>query len=511
MSVNSSEEYIPPDLPPKCKWSLNNSKDANDPHFHDRRDPKPKILSNILEQIGDTPLVRLNKIPKQYGIKCEILAKCEFFNAGGSVKDRIGLKMVCDAERDGILSEGSTIIEPTSGNTGIGLALASAVKGYKCIIVMPEKMSNEKVNILHALGAQIIRTPTSARFDSPNSHIRVAQKLCQQIKNSVILDQYRNGANPLAHYDNTAQEVLQQTDNKVDMIVVTAGTGGTITGIGRKFKEVLPECQVIGVDPYGSILAEPENLNESETTFYEVEGIGYDFIPSVLDRSVVDKWYKSEDKSSLEMARKLISEEGLLCGGSSGSAVVAALEAAKDLKEGQRCVVILPDGVRNYMTKFLDDNWMSERNFGNNVNQNKKPWFWSEPINNLVDGMNVESVSPNTKCFEAIAIMKRHGYDQLPVLQVDNNILVGMITVSHTMAKMSGETVTMESNVSEVIIKNYPKLERSQTLGSISQMLKTNPYVVVYDKVSENSERIAGIITHIDILNYLAELDSFEQ
>jgi cystathionine beta-synthase len=514
--LSSTDGYIPPDLPPKCKWNLNESKeirDAKDPHFHEKYEEKPNILPDILWAIGNTPLVRLNKIPKQYGLKCQILAKCEFFSAGGSVKDRIGLKMILDAERDGLISKGSTIIEPTSGNTGIGLALACAVKGYKCIIVMPEKMSNEKVSILHALGAKIVRTPTTARYDAPNSHIRVAQKLCHQIKNSIILDQYRNPGNPLAHYDSTAEEILKQTDGKVDMIVIGAGTGGTVTGVGRKFKEVIPECQVVAVDPRGSILAEPPILNESEITFYEVEGIGYDFVPSVMDRNVVDKWLKTDDKPSFEMARKLIAEEGLLCGGSSGSAVVAALEAAKDLKEGQRCVVILPDGVRNYMTKFLDDNWMNERHFGNydDDSQQKKPWFWNEPIHSLVKGMNAESISPNTKCFEAISIMRRHGYDQLPVLRPDSLVLIGMVTVGHVMSKISTEAVTMESPVSEIVIENYPKIERNGKLGSVSKILKNNYYVVVFDKVSETEESIAGIITHIDFLNYLSELDSYEQ
>ncbi len=515
MSTNlkSSYGYIPPNLPSKCKWNLSESKeirDSKDPHFHDRYEEKrPKILPNILSAIGNTPLVRLNNIPKQYGLKCELLAKCEFFNAGGSVKDRIALRMILDAERDGLISEGSTIIEPTSGNTGIGVAMACAVKGYKCVIVLPERMSNEKVSVLHALGAKVIRTPSSVRYDAPNSHIRVAQKLCQQIKNSIVLDQYRNAANPLAHYDSTAEEILKQTDGKIDMIVIGVGTGGTVNGIGRKFKEVIPECQVVGVDPHG-------NLNECETTPWELEGIGYEFIPSVLDRTVVDKWLKFEDKSSFEMARKLIAEEGLLCGGSSGSAVVAALEAAKDLKEGQRCVVILPDGVRNYLTKFMDDNWMSERHYGNYVDDDdshhKKAWFWNESIRELVKGMNVESVSPNTKCFEAISIMKRHAYDQLAVLGQDNLLLVGMITVQNILAKISAQTLTMKSPISEVMVKNYPKIEINETLGSISRILKTNPYVVVIDRVSETNESIAGIITHIDILDYLAKnRNSYQQ
>merc|ERR1719361_2525556 len=289
------------------------------PHTKEEVRKPIKIMPNVLHNIGDTPLVRLNRIGKTEGLKCEILAKCEFFNAGGSVKDRIGLRMVEDAEKKGLLKPGDTIIEPTSGNTGIGLALAGAVKGYRTIIVLPEKMSAEKVMVLRALGAEIVRTPTSATWDSPESHISVAQRLNKQLPNSIILDQYRNAGNPLAHYDTTAQEIIDQCGGKVDMVVMGAGTGGTISGIGRKLKEHWPDCQVVGVDPEGSILAEPEELNKTNVTYYDVEGTGYDFIPTVLDRKVVDKWIKSADKESFIMARRLIREEGLLCGGSSGA------------------------------------------------------------------------------------------------------------------------------------------------------------------------------------------------
>ncbi|CAB4010831.1 cystathionine beta-synthase isoform X1 [Paramuricea clavata] len=340
--------WIPPNLPSKCTWHLG-SETSDSPHYHERKVKTSKIMSNILEGIGDTPLVKINRIGKSLGLKCEILVKCEYFNSGGSVKDRIGLRMVEDAERKGILKPGTTLIEPTSGNTGIGLALAAAVKGYRCIIVMPEKMSREKVDVLRALGAEIVRTPSLAGYDAPESHIGVAQRLNKEIADSLILDQYRNAGNPLAHYDSTAEEILDQCDGKLDMVVIGAGTGGTVTGIARKIKEKSPNCKIIGVDPYGSVLAEPSELNETDVTLYQVEGIGYDFIPTVLDRSLVDKWVKTEDKESFLMARRLIREEGLLCGGSSGTAMVAAMKAAKDLEEGQRCVVILPDSVRNYM------------------------------------------------------------------------------------------------------------------------------------------------------------------
>lgn len=258
--------------------------------------------------------------------------------------------MILDAEMCGRIKPGDTLIEPTSGNTGIGLALTALVRGYRMILTMPEKMSDEKVNILKALGAEIIRTPTEAAWDSPESHISVAKRLQAQIPNSHILDQYSNPSNPMAHYKGTAMEILDQCDGKLDMLVCGAGTGGTITGIAKKLKQSLPNLVVVGVDPLGSILAQPDSLNTPAPPNL-VEGIGYDFIPDVLDRSLVDEWIKTDDQASFVMARRLIKEEGMLVGGSSGAAMHAALLATKRLKKGQRCVVILPDSIRNYMTK----------------------------------------------------------------------------------------------------------------------------------------------------------------
>lgn len=290
-----------------CEWTY--GENSSCPHIRSEFGNRPKILKTILENIGNTPLVRINRIAETAGLKCELLAKCEFFNAGGSVKDRIGLKMVEDAEKQGRIKKGDVLIEPTSGNTGIGLALAAAIKGYRMIITLPEKMSNEKVDVLKALGAEIIRTPTEAAFDSPDSHIGVAKRLLNEIPNSHILDQYANPSNPMAHYDTTAMEIWEQCDHKIDMIVCTAGTGGTIAGIARRLKELKPDIIVVGVDPYGSILAQPETLNPSDVTTYLVEGIGYDFVPRVCDRTVVDRWYKSSDRESFLMARRLIRED----------------------------------------------------------------------------------------------------------------------------------------------------------------------------------------------------------
>jgi cystathionine beta-synthase len=276
----SLEEYrgTREDGPHKCTY-FPGTKDAS-PHAHYRR-ARPKIGDTILDFVGDTPMVRINRLAVEAGLECELVAKCEYFNAGGSVKDRIGKRMVEDAEKSGRIKQGDTLIEPTSGNTGIGLALAATIKGYRMIITLPEKMSQEKVDVLKALGAEIIRTPTEAAFDSPESHIGVAKRLNKEISNSHILDQYANPSNPLAHYDGTAEEIWEQCEGHIDMIVLTAGTGGTLTGIARKLKEKKPSIIVVAVDPKGSILAEPDALNdEKRLQSYAVEGIGYDFIPT---------------------------------------------------------------------------------------------------------------------------------------------------------------------------------------------------------------------------------------
>ena len=314
------------------------------------------IHENILSTIGNTPVVKINKIAKN--LDCNVFAKCEFFNPGGSVKDRIGWNMVREAELSGRIKPGDILIEPTSGNTGQGIALAAAVKGYKCIITMPEKMSKEKQIALEALGAEIIRTPTEAKSSDPESHISVAKKLHNEIENSHILDQYSNPSNPEAHYYGTAEEIIKDFNNNLDMVVISVGTGGTITGIAKRLKEEMPKIKIIGADPEGSILGGGDKVSS-----YLVEGIGYDFIPDVLDNSLIDEYIKTKDEESFIMARRLIKEEGLLCGGSCGATMVAALKAASKLKNGQNCLVILADGIRNYMTKFPNDSWMEENGF----------------------------------------------------------------------------------------------------------------------------------------------------
>ena len=314
------------------------------------------ILNNILEAIGNTPIVRLDKVGSE--LRCNLFAKCEYLSPGGSVKDRIGFRMIDEAEKSGQIKPGDTLIEPSSGNTGIGLALAAAVKGYKLIITMPEKMSMEKEVVLEALGAKIVRTPTEVSYDDPKSLFGVAKQLQKETPNSHILDQYSNNNNPDSHYYGTAQEIIDEFGDNLDMVVISTGTGGTITGIAKKLKESISNIEIVGVDPVGSILG-----GGSDISPYHVEGIGYDFFPEVLDNSLVDRYIKTTDEDSFVMAKKLIKEEGLLIGGSCGAAVWGAIEAAKNLDPNKNVLVILPDSIRNYLSKFVNEQWLQNNGF----------------------------------------------------------------------------------------------------------------------------------------------------
>lgn len=321
--------------------------------------PRPKILNNILSCVGETPLVRLNIIPQLYGVKCDILAKCEFLNPGGSIKDRTVARMIEDAESAGHIQPGDTLIEPTSGNTGIGLALACVCKCYKCIIVMPDNCSKEKEDIIRSLGGTVVRTASVPSVD-PRSNFSVARQIHQETPNSYLLDQFNNASNPQIHYETTAEEILYQCDGQMDAIVAGAGTGGTISGIGQRIRETVPRCRIACVDPVGSHMS-PSSSTEKRK--WLVEGIGGDFVPGNLDRNLITDWIKVEDGEAFRMARDLIRYEGLLVGASAGAIVAGAVQLAKTTNPGQRIVAILPDGVRNYMTKFLDDGWMEKNNF----------------------------------------------------------------------------------------------------------------------------------------------------
>jgi len=460
-----------------------------------------KIYNSILEVVGNTPLVRLNKIPQSMGLECEVLVKCEWFNAGGSVKDRIGLRMIEDAEKEGRIKPGYTIIEPTSGNTGIGLALAGAVKGYNVIITLPEKMSKEKCDVLKAFGAKIYRTPTEAAWDSPESHIGVAKRLNSEIPNSVILDQYGNPSNPKAHYEGTGEEIVQATGGKVDYFFASAGTGGTITGTAHKLKEKIPNIKVIGVDPFGSIIAKPDSLNEKGIFPYKVEGIGYDFIPDVLDYQYIDEWMKSDDKESFVMSRRLIREEGLLCGGSAGSTVYCALKYAKEhnLTKKDRIVILLADSVRNYMTKFLDDRWMENNDYyETDGRKNVASKYGDATVRDL--GLSpIKAIPSDTTIEKAYETLKSENKEQLPI--VSEGKINTFVTVRSILDSIAEGKQQFSDPVSTISTKFTNE-------NSVSLDTKLTFAITLFDKLNivyavENSDVYE--VKSIDLLNYITK------
>ncbi len=448
---------------------------------------KMRTYDSILEAIGNTPLVELQKVGRETG--CKFLVKCEFMNAGGSVKDRIGRRMVLEAEKAGRIQPGDTLIEPTSGNTGIGMALAAAVRGYRMIITMPEKMSREKQVVLEALGAEIIRTPNEASFDSPESHIGVAKQLQKILPNAHILDQYSNPDNPNAHYDGTAVEILEQTNGgQFDYFVAGAGTGGTIAGCARRFKEDAPHVKIVGVDPVGSILAGPATIGS-----YKVEGIGYDFIPDVLDRSLIDEWVKSEDRESFLMSRRLIRQEGLLCGGSCGTAMWAAVEVAKRVGPGKTFVVILPDSVRNYMTKFMDEGWMKQHGF------TEQSWEHAT-CGDMVRRMGPQTlvvVSSQETLSDAVHKMKEHGISQLPV--VEERRLVGIVTESDLLARIVDKNAALDAKIAEVMFRNVTTVHKNDSASALMNHFNQGNVGVVVD----DDQSLLGILTKMDLFDHL--------
>ncbi|EAA30070.1 hypothetical protein GE21DRAFT_4996 [Neurospora crassa] len=514
----------------------------------------PGLTMSATELIGNTPLVRLNRIPQSLGIECEVYGKVELFNAGGSVKDRIALRMIEEAEKEGRIKPGDTLIEPTSGNTGIGLALVGAIKGYKTIITLPEKMSAEKVSVLRALGATIIRTPTQAAWDSPESHIGVARRLLKEIPNSHILDQYTNPNNPLAHEFGTAEEIWKQTNGKVTAVVAGAGTGGTITGIARGLRKHNKDIKVIAADPVGSILAQPESLNDPNATApYKVEGIGYDFIPDVLDREFVDKWYKTEDRESFHLARRLIAEEGLLVGGSSGSAMAAMIRAVKDYNLGKDdvVVVVLPDSIRSYLSKFADDDWLAANGLlvtddeiktadeakgtatvkkQQETEQKKTDDGYAGATVRALRLKPVTSVLADSPCSEAIETMRDKGFDQLPVLAPTGGKLVGLVTLGNILSFIQRGRATPATPVAKVMFdfsrldevvtdprkfdnnlkdkqRKFVDITMDTPLAALSKFLEWNSAAIVTEKTDNGSKPVA-VVTKVDLLTYMLHQQS---
>lgn len=431
------------------------------------------------------------------------MAKCEYLNPGGSVKDRIGRRMVVDAEISGRIKRGDTLIEPTSGNTGIGLAMTAAAKGYNMIITLPEKMSQEKSDVLVALGSTVIRTPTEMPFDHVGSHIGIAIELQKILERAHILDQYKNPGNPLAHYDETGQEIYDQCGGKVDYVVVSAGTGGQITGISRKLKELDPNIQVVGVDPNGSILAQPEILNKEGVHGYKVEGIGYDFIPRVLDRQYVDKWLKTDDTESFEYARRLIKEEGMLVGGSSGCAMAAAVRLIKELNigAGKRVVVLLPDSVRNYITKFINNDWMYENGFITEDDCTKLSNSTLVPSKDWGQDFTVGDLSLTEAIFlpaemsarEAIDEMQKHNFDQFPVMNAEGTV-IGCLTSTILTTKLIKKKLTLEDKIEKSVVKEFRSISSTTKLNELGRVLGRHTFALVDNKF---------VVSSFDLLNFM--------
>jgi cystathionine beta-synthase len=459
-----------------------------------KSDGADEIFDSILDAVGETPVVRLKRIAR--GMPCEVVAKCEYLNPGGSVKDRIGVRMVLEAEKSGRIRPGDTLIEPTSGNTGIGMALAAAVRGYRMIITMPEKMSREKQVTLEALGAEIIRTPTEAAWDAPESHIGVAKRLKEILPNSHILDQYNNPDNPLAHYHGTGAEIVRQCGGRLDAVVMTAGTGGTLTGVARKLKEDIPGCKIVGVDPEGSILAGPGEIKS-----YKVEGIGYDFIPAVLEVKLVDQWIKSNDRDSFLMARRLIRTEGLLCGGSSGSAVWAALQVAAKMKAGQRLLVILPDSIRNYMTKFVDPTWMRENRF---VERDFAMGEIGDVLRSLPRRALI-AVSVADTLGRAVETLKERGISQVPVL--DGDKLAGILTESDVLQGLVAQQWQLGTKVAEAMCRRVSTVTEHTPASMLPEIFGRGEVAIVID----GSQKVLGLLTKIDLVEYLTQTERLQQ
>lgn len=454
---------------------------------------KLKVHKSILQTIGQTPLVRINKINK--GLKPLILAKVESFNPGGSVKDRIGIEIIEEAERDGRLRPGGTIVEATSGNTGMGLAIAAAAKGYRCIFTIPDKMSIEKIRLLRALGAEVIVTPTAVPHESPESYTEVAKRLVRETPNSILANQYFNPRNPEAHYRTTGPEIWEQTGGQVDAFICGMGTGGTISGVGRYLKEQNPSVKVIAVDPHGSILRDYFYTKKIPQTFktYQVEGIGQDFVPGTLHYEFIDDIIEVSDKESFLTARRLAREEGILAGGSCGTAMAGALKVAEQLTEQHVIVVLLPDTGERYLTKMYNDDWMRENRF-----------LVPERITNrfVVDAKHgitgVISIGPSDTVRKALDLLNQHNISQLPVLEGDKS--VGSIEESELMSTVLANPAAFDAPVRDCMKQPFPKVHADELISqAVAFLTKRQPAVLVEDK-----ERLIGILTRYDVIEYMS-------
>jgi cystathionine beta-synthase len=466
---------------------------ALDTAFSRPRHQRP--YDTVLGTIGWTPLIRLNRVTE--GIRTPVYGKAEFFNPGASVKDRIGPAIIEAAEEEGRLKPGGTVVEGTSGNTGLGLALAAAIKGYRCIFTIPDKMSQEKVRLLKAFGAEVIVTPTVPP-DHEEYYVTVAKNIAKATPNAILANQFYNQANPRAHYRTTGPEIWEQTEGRVTHFVSAAGTGGTITGVGRYLKERKPEVRIIGGDPVGSILAEYARTGViAASQPYKVEGIGQDKIPETLDMSVVDEWRSVDDRTSMTMARRMTREEGLFVGGSTGLIVHVALEVARAVDDPDACVVcLLCDTGERYLSKTYSDEWMQE-------NRLLEPARVSagDALAGKEQGAPRElvSVAPETPVRQALGLINTHNVSQLPVITEGD--CVGHLAESTLMGRIFEDTSVLDKSVQHVMEAPLPVVDAHVDLAGITRLLsRQNPAVLV-----RRGGRLAGIITRYDVLRYITD------
>lgn len=464
-----------------------------------------RVYEDIRGTIGVTPLVRLHRVSR--GLACPLYAKLEMFNPGGSVKDRIAFRIVESYERSGDLKPGGTVVEATSGNTGVGLAIACALKGYQAIFVMPDKMSEEKVRLLRAFGARVVITPTAVAPEDPRSYYSVARRLVEETPNAVLADQYHNPDNPESHYATTAPEIWQQTQGKVTDIVVGMGTGGTLTGLGRYFREHGHEVKLVGVDPIGSIIYETwkraGDTAELEAETYKVEGIGEDFIPSTLDLGLIDEIVQVDDAESFLWGRRLVREEGIFSGGSSGSALAGALKYAKDLGPDRLVVVLLPDSGARYLSKMFDDDWMREHGLmpADQRRVSALEVARSRGLPALITASPVDTLT------EVIGRLRENSVDQLPVVGEDGR-LRGMVSELELLEHMlSGEgDHPPDETIADIYNPDIRTASPDSPLTEVLPDLKERKVVVLIDEL----ERPVGILTIIDALEFLSPLEEHE-
>jgi cystathionine beta-synthase len=459
------------------------------------RNPKP--YDTVLDTIGWTPLIRLNKVTR--GIRTPVYGKAEFFNPGGSVKDRIGLPIIEQAEREGTLKPGGTIVEGTSGNTGIGLAIAAVLRGYRCIFTMPDKMSQEKVRLLKAFGAEVIVTPTAVPPDHPDNYVMVAKRLAHETPNAILANQFYNQANPDAHYATTGPELWEQTEGRITHFVAAAGTGGTITGVGRYLKEKNPNIQIIAGDPQGSILAEywrSHGKTKIDGTPYKVEGVGQDKLPGTLDMSVIDDYQTVSDKDAFAMARRLTREEGLFVGGSSGLIAKVALDLARRLNDPNALVVtFLCDTGERYLSKLYSDEWMRENQMLDTERVSLAHVLGTKDGNSPT----VVSIAPGAIVRQALNLMSVHDVSQLPVM--DGNNCVGSVSDWSLSQKSLDNPKLLDATVSEIMDAPFPIVDGDQPIESVVKLLsKANPAVLVREHGF-----VQGIVTRSDMLHYMMQ------